>query len=260
MNDWNDEKQTIDARPHCAHGVTKKGPRCTPSCGWPAKKAAKPVTPQVAALPGMTPLGIKPTKAEPIMVYLESSMVLNRKTWHWVRASDNKIELLGYESAQDALDGLTQANLVMGGRYVACATPAKGANMKDAKASCECRYYQGATCAKCAGAHTPVPWNVVLIREDRKGWNLSADAYKDWPAAIAYKIKDEALEIGCDEAEANARLISAAPDLLRALERLAEMSQWSVSSGVNETAQMRANFNHAIEAAHAAILRATEGK
>lgn len=46
----------------------------------------------------------------------------------------------------------------------------------------------------------------------------------------------------------------------KALDRLAETSQWSVSSGVNETAQMRANFNHAIEAAHAALKLAQEAK
>ncbi len=33
-------REMIDAaiKPHCAHGVAAKGPKCTPACGWPTKR------------------------------------------------------------------------------------------------------------------------------------------------------------------------------------------------------------------------------
>lgn len=101
--------------------------------------------------------------------------------------------------------------------------------------------------------HAPGPWNVTLIREDRQGWRLSEDAYKDWPAAIAYKIKDETLEIGCDEAEANARLITSAPDLLAALRDLLDDHDKIPAQYITEQGHQRA------DEARAAIAKA-EGK
>lgn len=82
--------------------------------------------------------------------------------------------------------------------------------------------------------HTPGPWeaigNLVQIAECR-------DAYFD-PHS--------------DEAKANARLIAAAPELLEALQSIAEY--WNRDQ--NETAMADACW-HAIETAMAAITKAT---
>lgn len=61
-------------------------------------------------------------------------------------------------------------------------------------------------------------------------------------------------ECGCEWNEQHlmilyCKLHNNAERLADALRRLAEKSQWSVSSGVNETAEMRLQFNRAIDEA-----------
>jgi len=63
---------------------------------------------------------------------------------------------------------------------------------------------------------TPGPWEeLIMSPPDGKGWGFHD---KVAPAYHSYSIKDPMPEISMKEARANARLISCAPDLLKALE------------------------------------------
>lgn len=64
--------------------------------------------------------------------------------------------------------------------------------------------------------HTPGPWKVEY--ENNDGARVSAIASVAWCPSSAAFGADGSQVITADEAEANARLIAAAPDLLAALE------------------------------------------
>ena len=65
--------------------------------------------------------------------------------------------------------------------------------------------------------HTPGPW--TLDRADEEQWEIHAETAHAWKYIATVKANDEgSTQVSVAEAEANARLIAASPDLLAALE------------------------------------------
>ena len=93
--------------------------------------------------------------------------------------------------------------------------------------------------------HTPGPWHIGV-----RTFHAGRDVYgpKGEPVAVA----DDAIT-ATPEAEANARLIAAAPDLLAALEALTACASMSGPAGT--TAYLISNER--MQAARAAIAKAT---
>lgn len=48
-------------------------------------------------------------KTAPIEVYLTCDRIFGRDSWCWVRCADDRAELIGYESEDDARNGLALA-------------------------------------------------------------------------------------------------------------------------------------------------------
>lgn len=91
-------------------------------------------------------------------------------------------------------------------------------------------------------SHTPGPWRIERVATLKSEWSID-DEYGE-PIAITMPRLDE------DQEDANARLIAAAPDLLAALEMLADHAP-SVFAGFRPA--------DAYEQARAAIAKAKGG-
>jgi hypothetical protein len=98
-------------------------------------------------------------------------------------------------------------------------------------------------------SHTPGPW-VYDGFSPHEGWVVELPGF----GSGGRNIKCEGWS--AEEAEANARLVAAAPDLLEALRRI-EMLDRRVYAGVEVEGW---NWDEAIFAARDAILKATEGE
>ena len=91
--------------------------------------------------------------------------------------------------------------------------------------------------------HTPGPWDATGLYVRERNGGLIASIIDLWHGQKTPKA----------EMDANARLISAAPDLLAALEELL----WAASRTSLET---DGDYSNAFTAAHAAIAKATQGQ
>lgn len=100
--------------------------------------------------------------------------------------------------------------------------------------------------------HTPGPWKISNV-PGRDALAVDAnDDHNEHVATVWYS------EHPAAEGAANARLIAAAPELLKVLKALSETSQWVVSEETPSDAQWKA-FNASITAAFTAIHK-VEGK
>ena len=93
--------------------------------------------------------------------------------------------------------------------------------------------------------HTPGPWVVVEKNGNYEVQTEQQNAYNDGPS---YFIADA---IDCFAAEANARLIAAAPELLSALDNLIDVADRYMDFDENS------RFGEAVAKARAAIAKAT---
>lgn len=67
--------------------------------------------------------------------------------------------------------------------------------------------------------HTPGPWQADS--EGREGWAVNYDSCAEWShVAVVRPNSEGSRPVDDDEAEANARMIAAAPELLAALKKL----------------------------------------
>jgi hypothetical protein len=102
--------------------------------------------------------------------------------------------------------------------------------------------------------HTPGPWKAVDVTSEKTLVYRRIDAgKKNVGFAGSYKQRDTT------EAEANARLIAAAPELLEALELIADRKNWTTVNGELVWNDFYGNefiTEHAIDIARAAIAKA----
>src|ERR1044072_2377590 len=85
------------------------------------------------------------------------------------------------------------------------------------------------------------PWSFYKLltgSENHKGWRIASDG---WPLAGIYPLTPD----GSPEAEANARLISASPDLYAALKRMVELCDTDTYSDECTAALEQAKAAHA---------------
>lgn len=82
--------------------------------------------------------------------------------------------------------------------------------------------------------HTPGPW---ILSDTTKAGNRKVSGY-GWDYFANVTVRMDGTAANCEEGEANARLIAAAPDLLAALKAIVEFHQGSkVGKAVQETAR-----------------------
>lgn len=109
--------------------------------------------------------------------------------------------------------------------------------------------------------HTPGRWTAT--RENDREWMVAADDGRTWKSVATVTANDDgASTVTPEEAEANARLISAAPNLLRACEQLLEEYIEDVLAGEDTSCGCQSDGPEnrcGICAARAAIAKARGG-